>query len=98
MQFKLSQMKMNGLIIPFRDNILVEHGLRPNGACRRYAGIYQTHFVPDGTFLTEASIFYQYDVPKGTSDNLNFCCTRISFSISKKVFNFSICKLKIENS
>jgi len=66
------------LIIPYRDNILVENRIKPNRACRRYAGIYHTHFVPDGTFLTEASIFYQYYVPEGTSDNLN-CNQKFSF-------------------
>ena len=32
----------------------------------RYAIIYRTHFVPDGTIHTETFLFYRYFVPKGT--------------------------------
>ena len=60
-----------GFDYPVRDNISVEKQIKSNGACRQVRNICQTHFVPDGTFLAEASIFYQYYVPNGTRDNLN---------------------------
>ena len=40
---------------PYRDKISVEHGLRPNGACSQVRNMSDSYFVPDGTFLVEAS-------------------------------------------
>ena len=59
---------------PVSDNISVENRIKPYGACRRYV-IFSLHITSlRDVWREESPIIYRYDVPNGTSDNLN--CTR----------------------